>query len=91
MASETKTISAQNIFTDALTVRGGQFDISISDVSDSTVTVQRRRSGESTWLDVEAFTSDAERTGAVSGAWDVRAGIKTGDYGSDTVEVAVTV
>jgi len=84
----TKTISAQNTFSDALSLRG-DFSLSISGLSDSTVTVQRSFDAGSTWADVDTFTSSYEGNGYDAVGAQYRAGIKTGDYGSDTVVVSL--
>ena len=83
----TKTISAQNTFSDGLSLRG-DFSLSISGVSDSTVTVQRSFDN-STWADVDSFTANYEGNGYEGVGALYRAGVKTGDYGSDTVVVTL--
>lgn len=45
----------------------------------ATVTVQARRPGETTWIDVEEYDSSGINTGVLVGAWDIRAGVNTGD------------
>ena len=79
------TITAQNTFTDWAALRGNA-DISVSGVSDSTVTVQRSFDGGTTIKDIEQFTSDFEKVidAAEQGAL-YRVGVKTGDYGTDTI------
>ena len=84
----TKSITAQNTFSDALSLRG-DFSLSISGLSDSTVTVQRSFDAGSTWADVDDFTSSYEGNGYDAVGAQYRAGIKTGDYGSDTVVVSL--
>ena len=84
----TKTISAQNTFSDALSLRG-DFSLSISGLSDSTVTVQRSFDAGSTWADVDTFTSSYEGNGYDAVGAQYRAGIKSGAYGSDTVVVSL--
>ena len=83
----TKTISAQNTFSDGLSVRG-DFAVSISGVSDSTITIQRSFDN-STWADVDTFTGNYEGNGYEGVGALYRAGVKTGDYGSDTVVVTL--
>lgn len=81
----TKTIVAQNVFTEGMAVSAGvTVSISISGVSDSTVTVQRRLD-DSNWRDVKDYTVSSEESFVTDEACDVRIGIKTGNYGSDTV------
>lgn len=85
VAQARATLTAQNTFTDWVTLRGNA-DVSASGISDSTVTVQRTFDGGATVKDVESFTADFERAldASAQGA-DYRIGIKTGDYGTDTV------
>ena len=84
------TLTAQNTFTEWAQIKG-EADLSISGVSDSTVTVQRTFDGGTTIKDIESFTADTEKliTGSVSGVL-YRVGIKTGDYGTDTVLVEIS-
>ena len=83
--STSATLTAQNTFTDWVELRGAA-DISISGVSDSTVTVQRSFDEGVTAKDVESFTASTEKTlDAGEQGVSYRVGIKTGDYGSDTV------
>lgn len=89
MVAETEIVDAENMFTEPLFVSGGKFDVSLSGISDSTITVQRRRREEDSWLDIQSFTADIELTGRMSGPWWVRAGVKTGSYGSDTIDIIV--
>ena len=78
-------LTAQNTFTDWVEVTG-DVDLSISGVSDSTVTVQRSFDHAATIQDVEAFTANQEKIITGSGKPVLyRVGIKTGDYGTDTV------
>ena len=84
----TKSISAENTFSDALSLRG-DFSISIGGLSDSTLTVQRSFDGGSNWADVDTFTSAYEGNGYDAVGAQYRAGVKTGDYGSDTVVVSL--
>jgi hypothetical protein len=88
----TKEISAQNTFTDAVLVHAGYFTLSISGLSDSTVTVQKSYQevddlAVTDWVDVDTFTVDAEEVGFEPENRLYRVGIKTGDYGSDTVTI----
>lgn len=85
-----KTITAQNTFTDWAQIKGVA-DLSISGVSDSTVTVQRSFDEGTTIKDIESFAADTEKTieCSVSGI-HYRVGIKTGDYGTDTVLVEIS-
>ena len=84
------TLTAQNTFTEWAQIKG-EADLSISGVSDSTVTVQRTFDGGTTIKDIESFAADTEKliTSSVSGVL-YRVGIKTGDYGTDTVLVEIS-
>ena len=84
------TLTAQNTFTEWAALRGNA-DVSVPGVSDSTVTVQRSFDGGDTIKDIEAFTADFEKTidAGEQGAL-YRVGIKTGDYGTDTVVCQVS-
>lgn len=76
------TISAQNTFTDAVEFDTKiPFDLSITNASASTVTLQRSFDNGSTWVDV--FSTDESVEKGVQNftrkqLW--RAGVKTGDY-----------
>ena len=85
-----ETISAQNTFTEWAQLKGVA-DLSISGVTDSTVTVQRTFDNGTTIKDIESFVVDVEKTilASISGA-HYRVGIKTGDYGTDTVLVEIS-
>ena len=88
-----KTIGAQNQFNDwKLFTDGRKVDISISGVSDSTVTLQRKfkKYGADT-LDVDTWTANDETYFTVSATAYYRIGIKTGEYGTDTVKVKLVV
>lgn len=88
---ETATITAANSWTEAVLVPGGTFDLSVRGSYVGVVTLQRRRPGDTDaeWRDVESFESGAEveRTGEFRGAWEVRAGVKSGNWTSGTVKI----
>ena len=90
IVEEKATLTAQNTFTDWAQLKG-EADLSISGVADSTVTVQRTLDGGTTIKDVESFVVDVEKSisASISGV-HYRVGIKTGDYGSDTVLVEIS-
>jgi hypothetical protein len=90
IVEQKKTITAQNTFTEWAQIKNIA-DLSISGVSDSTITAQRTLDGGTTIKDIENFTADAEKVinGSVSGTL-YRVGIKTGNYGSDTVLVEIS-
>ena len=86
----TETITAQNTFTDWAEI-AGDGHISVSGISDSTITVQRSFDEGSTIKDVESFVADFEKV--INGGGSrvfYRVGIKTGDYGTDTVVCRVS-
>ncbi len=79
------SLTAQNTFTDVLTCDlEDEVSVSVSGVSDSTVTLQRRFNGAD-WRDVIDFSANEEGSYTADEACELRLGIKTGDYGSDTV------
>ena len=65
------------------------FDVSIAGVTDSTVTLQRRFSESDDWRTVEEYTADVEKTGLAPTGGYYRVGVKTGDYGTDSIEIVV--
>ena len=78
------TIAAQNTFSDSLTVKPGQkIAVSLQPGAASTITVQRLFVGTS-WRDVAQYTSDYEGTYEADGPCEIRAGIKTGDFGASS-------
>jgi hypothetical protein len=81
----TKTISAENTFTDAVLTEG-YFNISISGTFAATVTVQRSWDA-STWYDVNSFTTQFQGAGFDPEFTYYRAGVKTGAYTSGDVVI----
>ncbi len=69
------------------------FTVEISGRSDSTITLQRSIDETGSWVDVATYTADQGATGFDDGLDNViafyRIGIKTGDYGTDTVTVTL--
>lgn len=87
-----KTISSEDTFTDWKLFTGGkQIDVSVSDLSDSTVTLQRKFTKYGDILDADTWESDEETYFVASATAYYRIGIKGGDYGSDTVKVKLAV
>lgn len=89
---KTKSITAENSFSDAITLTKGGFNLSLSGTWVATVYVQRKFSYDDTaWLDVEFFTSNGEYS-AYEYEDDVqyRVGVKTGDFTSGTVNVRLS-
>lgn len=83
----TKEISAQNTFSDAVRLNG-YFNISISGTFAATVTVQRSPDNSS-WFDVNTYTTAFEGTGYEPEFLWYRVGVKTSEYTSGTVNVRV--
>jgi hypothetical protein len=81
------SIGAQNTFTDSIKL-SGPFDLSISGTFVGTVTVQRSYDNSS-WKDVDTFTSPTEDYGFQPEIAWYRAGIKTGEYTSGTAVVSL--
>jgi len=93
------SLTAQNTFTDHIHPADkreleGLLNLSISGLTDSTVTVQRTFDAGTTWKDVVQYVGGTDDVnGCVEkvieagneGVVAYRVGIKTGDYGSDTV------
>jgi hypothetical protein len=83
----TATIDGANQFTDSIRLSGA-FDLSISGIFTATVTVQRSYDN-STWRDVDTFTSPTEETGFQGEIAYYRAGVKTGEFTSGPVSVSL--
>jgi hypothetical protein len=85
MPATTKTLSAQNTFTDAVLIIG-DFNVSISGTFVATVTVQRSTDG-TVWRDVNTFTAPFEGVGYDPMKNYYRAGFKTGQYTSGSATI----
>lgn len=95
----TKSITAQNTFSDAINPSsttagvptGGSYplNVSVSGVAGgSIVTLQRSFDSGSTWVDVERYTANAEKVvQEVERTIIYRAGVKAGEFGSGTVVI----
>jgi hypothetical protein len=81
----TKTISAQNTFTDAALTEG-YFNLSISGTFVATVTVQRSWDA-TTWYDIDTYTAPTQEVGFDPEFTYYRAGVKTGAYTSGDVVI----
>ena len=84
----TKEITAQNTFSDRISVKGN-FSISIAGTFVATVTVQRSFDAGSSWADVDTFTAPIETIGFDPIGVNYRIGVKTGDFTSGTVTVTI--
>ena len=84
----TKSITAENTFSDSLKVQG-YFNLSISGLAGATtVTVQRKSGVDGTnWQDVDTFDADKETYGFEPERFEYRIGVKTGEFGSGTCKV----
>lgn len=90
--SKTVSVTAGNLFTPWATVEAnGSVDLSVSGVTDSTVTVQRSLDEGATVKDVEQFTADVEKIIVGSNRSTLyRVGVKTGDHGTDTIACEIS-
>ena len=83
----TSSITAENQFTDSIKL-SGPFDLSISGTFVATITVQRSYDN-STWRDVDTFTSPSEEYGFQPEIAWYRAGVKTGNFTSGTAVLLI--
>ena len=81
----TKTIGAQNTFTDAVLTEG-YFNLSVSGTFVATVTIQRSWDA-TTWYDVDTYTAPTQEVGFDPEFTYYRAGVKTGEYTSGSVVI----
>lgn len=80
-----KTIAAENTFTDPVQINGW-FNISISGTFSATVFAQRSIDGTN-WVDVNAWTVPVENVGMEPEVMWYRVGVKTGGYTSGSIVV----
>ncbi len=93
----TSSISAQNVFTDPIKITGTEearaFGLIIENRTDSTITLQFAFTADGPWTDTSpqytADTSISYDDGQDDQIIYYRIGIKTGDYGTDTVTVTL--
>ena len=85
-ARATKTITAENSFTDPVQLTGF-FNLSITGTFVATVTVQRSFDDKATWNDVDTFTNPAEDWGMEPEVCWYRVGVKTGEFTSGSIGV----
>jgi hypothetical protein len=90
------TITGENTFTDSIRITGvgtsRTFTIYVSGRTDSTVTLQRSVGVEGDWIDIANYT-DGYHSGADGLDNQIcywRIGVKTGNYGTDTITVSLT-
>ena len=94
----TKTISSEDTFSDKIATPENQLHnnfgrllLILDGLSDSTVTLQCSIDGGSTWYDVKSFTSNTVEDVFLPSINSLaRVGIKTGDYGSDSVDAILS-
>jgi len=85
----TAAITAQNSFTDEIYVASGRdATITIEGTFTATVTVQYKLFQGSDWIDLETKTAEG-RWDFAGGADYWRAGVKTGDYTTGTVNITM--
>jgi hypothetical protein len=84
----TKSITAQNTFSDEITIQG-YFNVSITGIAGGTVVTVQRQTGVdgTTFTDVDTFSSNTETYGYEPEAVQYKIGVKTGDFGSGTCKV----
>jgi len=82
----TKSITAEDVFSDSLNVLKEDFNFSLSGTWVATVYVQRSFDAGATWVDVESFTANGEYTGyEPQQNVRYRFGVKEGGFTSGTV------
>jgi hypothetical protein len=85
-----KTVDAQNLFTEYLTVPGkGSIDVIDTSSGNMTLTLQVLPFGQSTPIDVDSITA-AGRYEFEGLGGSFRFGCKTGDYSSGTFDVVLS-
>lgn len=90
-AYEDKTVTAENQFTNWLTVDGQLLDIHIAGVVDSAVTLQKKFTDNGTVYDEKAYTADDHEVLEMPGRAMYRLGVKTGVFGTDTPYLRIQV
>lgn len=87
----TKTITAQNTFTNTIDLDPGEgCAISLTGITASTVSLQRRFNPTGDWRDVATYTANTEINYQALPGIEIRLGVKTGDYGGgDTVLIEI--
>ena len=89
MAVQRLGITGQNQYTDSMktSLVRRNFNTSVWGTFVATVTVQRSFDNGNTWLDVEVFTEPGEWVGVETERCIYRAGVKTGNYTSGTINI----
>lgn len=94
MPSITKAITAQNTFTEPLSITksiGDTFNVSIWGTFVASVVLQRSFDNGTTWLDIVSYTYPIEDIGTEPEGALYRIGVKTGAFTSGTVNVRLGV
>lgn len=87
---EIANLTGEGQFTAGLLRQGGKgFDVFVRGAFTGTVTVQVFIPGIDEWADIDTFTEEGAKTGMLSGAYEIRAGFKAGDYTGGTPTVIV--
>ena len=80
----TKSIAAENTFSDNLSV-WGRFNLSLSGTWSATVVLQRSFDNGTTWLTISTYAANIEDYGNEPEPVLMRFGVETGGYVSGTV------
>lgn len=89
VTESTVTVDAENEWTDWVQlVPGEKRALSISGVTDSKVTLQRRLDGTNA-RDVGYWYADDEPDYEANARQEIRLGVATGDYGTDTPQLEI--
>lgn len=92
IAKVTKTISAENTFSDEIAIRGGsKFTVLIFGTWDATVSLMKKYTGDDTWYVRKTYTANTHsileepEDGVL-----YKIGVATGDFTSGDVEVRIS-
>lgn len=85
-STTTKSITAENTFSDSIWVRKTYYNVSVQGTFVATVFLQRSYDGGTTYYDVASYTTPTETYG-ICGEIGVsyRLGVKTGGFTSGTI------
>lgn len=87
----TKSVAAENIFSDEVVLEPGEFNLQLSGTWVATVTVLRKFNDDATWYPVETFTENGAYVGSEPGRKvTYKVGVETGDYTSGTVVIRIS-
>jgi len=95
---EALDVEAENTFTDPIKViavgNSRIFTVTVANRADSTITLQMSILEPGAWVDVDTYVADTVEVyddGLDNQTVYYRLGIKTGDYGTDTVDMTLTI